>query len=45
MRRELRHAVANREFAAVQRMSAIGVGLGAAGLGYLLRQARVRITA
>jgi glycosyltransferase involved in cell wall biosynthesis len=45
MRRELRHAVANREFAAVQRMSAIGVGLGAAGLGFLLRQARIRITA
>jgi glycosyltransferase involved in cell wall biosynthesis len=41
--RELRQAVAGHEFAAAQRASAIGVGLGAASLGYLSRQARLRI--
>jgi hypothetical protein len=49
--RELRSAVSGREhsaaqrFAAAQRASAIGVGLGAAGLGYVIRQARLRIAA
>ena len=37
--RELGHAVFNREFAALQKASAIGLGLGAAGVGYLLRRA------
>jgi glycosyltransferase involved in cell wall biosynthesis len=45
MRRELRLALAGREFAAAQRASAIGIGLGAAALGYLLRQLRLRIIA
>jgi len=45
IRRELRQAVAAREFSAIQRASAIGVGLGVAGLGYLIRQARSRIIA
>jgi GT2 family glycosyltransferase len=45
IRRELGQAVRTGELAAAQRASAIGVGLGAAGLGYLLRQARARITA
>jgi glycosyltransferase involved in cell wall biosynthesis len=40
VRRELRRAVASRDFAAVQRASAIGVGLSAASLGYMLRRAR-----
>jgi glycosyltransferase involved in cell wall biosynthesis len=44
IRRELCQAVADREFAAAQRAVAIGVGLFAAGLGYLLRQTRPRIT-
>jgi glycosyltransferase involved in cell wall biosynthesis len=43
--RELRQAVAGRELAAAQRASAIGVGLGAASLGYLLRQVRSRTIA
>jgi hypothetical protein len=42
MRRELRQAVSDREFAAAQRASAIGVGLGAASLGYIVRRARPR---
>jgi glycosyltransferase involved in cell wall biosynthesis len=42
--RELRHAVLKREFAALQRASAIGVGLGATGLGYVLRRASAQIT-
>jgi glycosyltransferase involved in cell wall biosynthesis len=42
VRRELRQAVADREFVAAQRAAAIGVGLGAAGLGYLVRRARPR---
>lgn len=42
--RELRHAVLNREFTALQKASAIGLGLGAAGLGYLLRRASVRLS-
>jgi len=42
MRRELRQAVSDREFAAAQRASAIGVGLGAASLGYIVRLARPR---
>jgi hypothetical protein len=45
IRRELRQAVAAGEFAAGQRALAIGIGLVAAGLGYLLRQTRPRITA
>lgn len=45
IRRELRQAVATREFAAVQRALAIGVGLGAAGIGYLVRRGRARIAA
>jgi glycosyltransferase involved in cell wall biosynthesis len=40
VRRELCQAVAAREFVAAQRAAAIGVGLGAAGLGYLVRRAR-----
>jgi glycosyltransferase involved in cell wall biosynthesis len=40
IRRELRLAVTGREPAAAARASAIGVGLGAAGLGYLVRRAR-----
>jgi glycosyltransferase involved in cell wall biosynthesis len=40
--RELRQAVLGREIAAAQRASAIGVGLGAAGVGYIMRQARSR---
>jgi glycosyltransferase involved in cell wall biosynthesis len=45
IRRELRQALAAREFSAAQRASAIGLGLGAAGLGYLVRQGQSRITA
>lgn len=45
IRRELRQAVAVRELSALQRAWAIGLGLGAAGLGYLIRQACSRITA
>jgi GT2 family glycosyltransferase len=44
MCRELRQAVAGREFAAAQRAAAIGVGFGAAGLGYLTRRVRLRIS-
>lgn len=44
IRRELWQAVEARELAAAQRAMAIGVGLVAAGLGYLLRQTRPRIT-
>ena len=39
MRRELRQAIVGRKLAAAQRASAIGAGLGAAGLGYLVRRA------
>lgn len=42
IRRELRQAVMSREFAAALRASAIGVGLSAAGMGYLMRQLRPR---
>jgi glycosyltransferase involved in cell wall biosynthesis len=45
IRRELRRAVAAGELAAGQRALVIGVGLTAAGAGYLLRQTRPRITA
>jgi glycosyltransferase involved in cell wall biosynthesis len=45
IRRELRQVVTAGELAAGQRALAIGTGLAAAGLGYLLRQARPRITA
>ncbi len=45
VRRELRQAVAAGEFSAAQRALAIGVGLAAAGLGFVLRQTRPRITA
>jgi hypothetical protein len=38
---ELRTALADREYAAAQRASAIGLGLGAASLGYLMRRARL----
>jgi glycosyltransferase involved in cell wall biosynthesis len=38
--RELRQAVVRQELMAAQRASAIGVGLCAAGLGYLVRRAR-----
>jgi glycosyltransferase involved in cell wall biosynthesis len=38
--RELRQSVAGMELVAVQRASAIGVGLCAASLGYILRRAR-----
>jgi len=38
--RELLQAVARRELVAVQRASAIAVGLGAASLGYMVRRAR-----
>lgn len=41
--RELRQAVVHQEFVAAQRASAIGVGLSAAGLGYLVRRARQRV--
>jgi glycosyltransferase involved in cell wall biosynthesis len=44
IRRELRQAIVGGEFAAAQRASAIGAGLGAAGLGYLVRQARLRVS-
>jgi glycosyltransferase involved in cell wall biosynthesis len=42
-RRELRQAILDRDLAAAQRASAIGMGLAAAGMGYLLRRARRRI--
>ena len=38
--RELWHAVANQEFAAAERASAIGVGLCATSLGYVVRRAQ-----
>ncbi len=41
MRRELRTVLADREYAAARRASAIGLGLGAAGTGYLMRRARL----
>ena len=40
--REFRQAVIGQEFAAVQRASAICIGLAMAGLGYLMYQARSR---
>jgi glycosyltransferase involved in cell wall biosynthesis len=40
--REIRQAVAGRELAAARRASAIGVGLSAVGLGYMIRQVRFR---
>jgi glycosyltransferase involved in cell wall biosynthesis len=42
VRRELGQAIVRRDWAAAQRASAIGIGLGAAGFGYLLRQIRRR---
>jgi glycosyltransferase involved in cell wall biosynthesis len=44
IRRELRRAFAAREFSAVQRVSAMCIGLGAAGLGYLVRKGWSRVT-
>jgi glycosyltransferase involved in cell wall biosynthesis len=43
IRRELHKAVADHDLAAVQRAAAIGLGLAAAGLGYLGYQARSRV--
>jgi glycosyltransferase involved in cell wall biosynthesis len=43
--RELRQAAASRELAAAQRAAAIGVGLSAASLGYIIRQLRYRTIA
>lgn len=40
IRRELWHAVASQELAAAERASAIGVGLCATSLGYIVRRAR-----
>jgi glycosyltransferase involved in cell wall biosynthesis len=45
IRRELWHAVASQELAAAERASAIGVGLCAASLGYVIRRARRPIRA
>jgi glycosyltransferase involved in cell wall biosynthesis len=45
IRRELRQAVTSREITAALRASAIGVGLGTAGLGYLTHKLRPRIFA
>lgn len=42
--RELRQAVTRKEFVAAQRASAIGVGLCAASLGYVVRRAQRRTT-
>jgi glycosyltransferase involved in cell wall biosynthesis len=42
-RREFRQAIVDRNWGAAQRASAIGIGLAAAGAGYLLRQVRRRI--
>ena len=42
VRREVRQAVAGRDFVAAARATAICAGLGAAGLGYLVRRARPR---
>jgi glycosyltransferase involved in cell wall biosynthesis len=44
IRRELGRGVATREFSAVQRASAMCLGLGAAGLGYLVRKGWSRVT-
>lgn len=44
IRRELRQAVVDREFSAAARASAIGIGLSAAGLGYLMRQIQSWVT-
>jgi hypothetical protein len=44
IRRELRRAVTAREFSAVQRASPMFIGLGAAGLGYLVRKGWSRVT-
>ncbi len=44
MSRELRHAVARKELVPAQRASAIGVGLCAASLGYVVRWAQRRAT-
>lgn len=44
MSRELRQAVTRKEFVAAQRASAIGVGLCAASLGYMVRRAKRRTT-
>jgi GT2 family glycosyltransferase len=43
IRRELRQAVTAREFSAAQRALAMCIGLGAAGLGYLVRKGRSRL--
>lgn len=42
MTRELRQAITRKEFIAAQRASAIGVGLCAASLGYMVRRAQRR---
>jgi glycosyltransferase involved in cell wall biosynthesis len=44
MTRELRQAIARKELVAAQRASAIGVGLCAASLGYVVRRAQRRAT-
>ena len=44
MTRELRQAIAGKELVAAQRASAIGVGLCAASLGYVVRRAQRRAT-
>ena len=44
MSRELRQAAVRKEFVAAQRASAIGVGLCAASLGYMVRRAQRRAT-
>lgn len=43
--RELRHAVVRQELAAAQRASAIGIGLCAASLGYVVRRIQRRAAA
>jgi Glycosyl transferase family 2 len=43
--REVRQAIGRHELVAAQRASAIGVGLCAAALGYMLRRARQRVAA
>lgn len=42
IRRELRRAVGRRDVTAAQRAAAIGAGLGAAGVGYLVRRIQLR---
>jgi GT2 family glycosyltransferase len=42
--RELGQAALHRELAALQKASAIGLGLGSAGLGYVVRRIRFRLS-